>query len=142
MGSLARKLCKGCNNNCKKHRGNSPKRKQKNDCHASWATCHSYLERNLDQKRKYDIQREDSPVCLVCQGTEGEADDTILHRKFGCQGIQKMEGYKKFEWIRDCVQGYHVGYCSDRWQLWINTGLRHTPGVLNLDWIQDISQIC
>ena len=46
------------------------------------------------RKRKYDIQREDSPLCLVCQGTEGEADDTILHRKFGCQGIQTMEGYK------------------------------------------------
>ena len=44
------------------------------------------------RKRKYDIQREDSPLCLVCQGTEGEADDTILHRKFGCQGIQKWKG--------------------------------------------------
>ena len=88
------------------------------------------------RQRKYDIQREDSPLCLVCQGTEEEAADTILHRKFDCQGIKAFEGYKNFEWIRDLVQGYRQGPCSDRWKLWINTALRHSPGVPNLGWIQ------
>ena len=47
---------------------------------------------------KYDLQLEDSPVCLVCQGTEREEPDTIQHRKFSCQGIEQVEGYNKF-WV-------------------------------------------
>ena len=40
------------------------------------------------RQRKYNLQMEDSPVCLVCQGTEREEPDTIHHRKFSCQGIE------------------------------------------------------
>ena len=46
------------------------------------------------RQRKFDLQLDDSPVCRVCQGTEREEADTIHHRKFSCQGIEKLKGVK------------------------------------------------
>ena len=45
------------------------------------------------RQRKFDLQLDDSPVCRVCQGTEREEADTIHHRKFSCQGIEKLKGF-------------------------------------------------
>ena len=57
------------------------------------------------RQRTYEIQREDSPLCLVCQGMDCEEEDTVLHRKFGCLGIQKMDGFEKYKWVQELARG-------------------------------------
>ena len=58
------------------------------------------------RQRNYNLQMEDSPVCF-CQGSEREREepDTIHHRKFSCQGIEKVEGYKKSVGLKITYKG-------------------------------------
>ena len=66
------------------------------------------------RQRKYNLQMEDSPVCLVCQGTEREEPDTIHHRKFSCQGIDKSKGTKKLDGLKTMHKGsIWVGVAKD-----------------------------
>ena len=90
------------------------------------------------RQRKYDIQREDSPLCLVCQGTDEEAADTIIHRKFECQGIENLKGIK-------ILSGFVIlfkGTCRDRAGKGGNYGSTQGSdillGVPNPGWTQDI----
>ena len=57
------------------------------------------------RQRKYDLQLEDSPVCLVCQGTEREEPDTIHHRKFSYQGLEKLRGTKSLGGLKRMFKG-------------------------------------